>query len=101
MNHLVSLITFWTSHSRGGPMIFARNPREHEVLSGKHVAVIGCGSFGSAIAEMLARAGIGQLTLIDPDVLSAENLGRHVLTQKDLGRPKVEALRERLLAINL
>src|SRR2546428_12923680 len=81
-------------------MIFARNPREHEVLSGKCVAVIGCGSFGSAIAEMLVRAGLGQVTLIDPDTMRAENLGRHMLVQRDLGGPKAEALGARPLATN-
>src|SRR5438034_9246467 len=81
-------------------MIFARNPKEHTVLSTKHVTVIGCGSFGSAIAEMLVRAGIGQLTLIDPDTLNPENICRHMLTQRDLGKPKADALKDRLLAIN-
>ena len=81
-------------------MLFNRNPKEREVLSEKSVAVIGCGSVGSAIAEMLVRAGLGKIELIDPDTLSEENLARHLLTRKDLGHSKVEAMRERLLEIN-
>jgi len=49
---------------------------------------------------MLVRTGIGSLTLIDPERLDAENIARHILTQKDLGKPKVEAIRERLIDIN-
>ncbi len=80
--------------------MFQRNPIEREVLSSRSVAVIGAGSVGSAIADMLTRAGIGSLILIDDDVLSEENLARHILSGKDLGRPKVEALRDRLVDIN-
>ncbi len=62
----------------------------------KHVAVIGVGSVGSAVADMLARAGVGRLTLVDPDVLSEDNLKRHVLTRESVGRNKAEAMAERL-----
>ena len=58
----------------------------------KHVAVLGVGSVGSAVADMLARAGVRRLTLVDPDVLSEDNLKRHVLDDKDLGKSKVHAL---------
>jgi len=80
--------------------MFARNPNEYAVLSKKSVELVGCGSVGSAVAEMLVRAGVGTLTLTDPEALAPENLGRHLLTDRDLGRPKVEAMRERLCAIN-
>lgn len=81
-------------------MFYARNPSEREVLKDRHVSIVGCGSFGSALADMLVRAGLGRLTLIDPETLSAENIGRHVLTTRDVGRPKAEALAGRLLEIN-
>lgn len=81
-------------------MFYLRNPREREALAGRHFSIVGCGSFGSALADMLVRAGAGALTLIDPEVLSVENLGRHVLTSRDLGRPKVHALAERLREVN-
>ncbi len=78
----------------------SRNPEERRALADKHVSVIGCGSFGSALADMFVRAGLGRITLIDPEKLEAENVERHVLTAKDIGRAKVEALAERLRLIN-
>jgi molybdopterin/thiamine biosynthesis adenylyltransferase len=80
--------------------IFARNPDERQALSDKHIAIVGCGSVGGGVAEIAARTGVGATTLIDPDTLSAENIGRHVLTTHDIGRPKVDALASHLLAIN-
>jgi molybdopterin/thiamine biosynthesis adenylyltransferase len=79
---------------------FIRNPEQRKLLENKNVLLVGCGSMGSALSEMLVRAGVGNLTLIDPENLAPENLVRHMLTQKDLGRPKVEAMKERLLEIN-
>ena len=81
-------------------VFYARNPGERAALAGTEATIIGCGSFGSALADMLTRAGIGKLTLVDPELFSIENVGRHVLTPKDVGRPKVEALAERLREIN-
>jgi hypothetical protein len=49
---------------------------------------------------MLVRAGVGRLALIDPEKLEPENLVRHMLTAKNLGVPKVEAMRNRLWEIN-
>jgi len=60
------------------------------------VVLVGLGSLGSPVALQLARAGIGHLTLIDPDTLVGENLGRHVLGMDELGKPKASALRARL-----
>lgn len=81
-------------------MFYARNPREREALAGQVISIIGCGSFGSALADMLVRAGAGKLILIDPETLAAENLGRHVLTLGDVGRPKAAALATRLREVN-
>jgi len=49
---------------------------------------------------MLVRAGVGSLTLIDPELLKVEDTGRHVLTRSDVGQPKAEALARRLLDVN-
>jgi hypothetical protein len=81
-------------------VFYARNPQFREKLSGELVSIIGCGSFGSTLADMLVRAGAGRLALIDPEPLSIENVGRHVLTTKDVGRAKVDALADRLREIN-
>lgn len=62
--------------------------------------VVGVGATGSALAEGLARAGIGALTLVDRDLVDAGNLGRQCLfTRGDVGRPKARAAAERLAAI--
>ncbi len=70
------------------------------VLGRLRVGVVGCGGTGSAIAEQLARLGIRQFTLVDPDNLSASNVTRvYGSTHSDVGRPKVEALGDHLSRI--
>ena len=65
------------------------------------VAVFGVGGVGSFAVEGLTRAGVGKLVLVDNDVVSLTNLNRQLLaTQKTLGRPKVEVMKERILEIN-
>jgi len=82
-------------------MFYCRNPDERDALAREQISIIGCGSFGSALADMLVRAGAGKLTLIDPELLAIENVGRHVLTSCEVGQPKAHALARRLLEINL
>jgi len=48
------------------------------------------GSGGSAVTNMLAKAGVKRFTLFDPDELSPDNLKRHVLGPEYVGKPKVE-----------
>ena len=48
-------------------------------LAQAHVAIVGCGAMGAASASLLARAGIGTLTLIDRDFVEPSNLQRQVL----------------------
>lgn len=64
------------------------------------VAICGLGGLGSNIAVALARCGIGGLHLIDFDCVDLTNLNRQQYTVAQLGRPKPEALKEELLAIN-
>ena len=61
-------------------------------LSRKSVLLVGCGSVGSEFALRLTSAGIGRLTVSDPDKFSEENLYRHVLSVRDMGRFKTRAL---------
>ncbi|WP_080428282.1 ThiF family adenylyltransferase [Burkholderia ubonensis] len=61
-------------------------------LMGKHVAVLGCGAVGSVVAEALAAAGVGRLTLIDNDNYSEDNVFRHVLDPLWIDLPKVHGL---------
>ena len=65
-------------------------------LAKGHVAVVGCGATGAAAAALLARAGVGALTLIDRDIVEESNLQRQVLFDEDDAReglPKAEAAR--------
>lgn len=61
-------------------------------LLGKHVAVLGCGAVGSVVAEALAAAGVGRLTLVDHDEYSEDNIFRHVLDPLWIDAPKVYGL---------
>lgn len=70
-------------------------------LRSSHVVVLGCGGLGSWAATGLALAGIGRLTLVDDDTVELSNLNRQLLFRSsDLGRPKVEAARESLAALD-
>jgi len=65
------------------------------------VAVIGCGGLGGNIIELLARLGIGKITLVDGDVFSENNLNRQLLcTEKNISRNKAEIAAERIQQIN-
>ncbi len=66
--------------------------RNLEILAGKRVVVIGCGSGGGFVALTLAMSGVGNFLLIDDDVLEESNLMRHVADRRYLGQPKAEAV---------
>ena len=70
-------------------------------LQSVRVILFGIGGVGSWCAEALVRTGLVHLTIVDGDTVQPSNLNRQLpATQATLGRPKVEALKERLLAIN-
>lgn len=72
-----------------------------EKLSRSHVAVFGAGGVGGYIIEALARAGVGTLTLVDKDEVSLSNINRQIFAlHSTVGKPKVEAAKERILDIN-
>jgi len=72
-----------------------------DALRTKRVILFGVGGVGSWAAEALIRTGLMHLTLVDDDVVQPSNVNRQLpATRESLGRPKVEVLRERLLAIN-
>ncbi|MCL2496962.1 MAG: tRNA threonylcarbamoyladenosine dehydratase [Clostridiales bacterium] len=86
--------------------IFARNillwgVEAQERLRGSHILLAGLGGVGSYIAEALARSGAGALTLIDHDRVEISNMNRQLpAILPDLGRYKVRAAGERVVAIN-
>ena len=85
-----------------GANSFSRNAGvlETDALLERSVLCIGLGSGGSAIVDQLARSGIGQFILWDNDRLETHNVSRHVCTLRDVGRLKVNATRDHVLAIN-
>ena len=68
-----------------------------DIISKKNVAIIGLGSGGSLIALYLAKSGIGNLTLIDGDVIMDHNIVRHICSLKDVGRYKTLAVKDYIL----
>ena len=71
------------------------------ILSGSCAAVIGCGGLGGWIIELLARAGIGKLVVVDGDVFSGSNLNRQILcTENNIGENKSEAAARRVGVVN-
>ncbi len=72
-----------------------------EKLASSRVAVFGVGGVGSFTVEALARAGVGNLTLVDDDCICLTNLNRQLhATSRTIGRVKVVVMRERVLEIN-
>ena len=71
------------------------------VLGQSHVMVIGMGGVGSWAAESLARSGVGQITLVDFDLVCMRNFNRQLgAIESTLGTPKALAMAQRLQAIN-
>src|ERR1700731_2402235 len=82
------------------PGIGARGQRR---LAEGHVAVVGCGATGAAAAALLARAGVGTLTLVDRDFVEESNLQRQVLFDEADARealPKAEAAWRKIAQFN-
>ncbi len=76
-------------------------PRGQAALGRSRVVVIGLGALGCVAADLLARAGVGHLRLVDRDVVELVNLQRQTLyTETDVDRPKAEAAAERLRSVN-
>jgi len=67
-----------------------------EVVRTKRIGIIGAGAVGSVLAELLVRAGLLCLEVVDNDAFEAGNLVRHTLTMDDVGSNKANALAERL-----
>ncbi len=78
-------------------------PEGQHKLESAHVALIGCGATGAAAASLLARAGVGTLTLIDRDFVEESNLQRQILfdeTDVSLALPKADAARRKIALFN-
>lgn len=76
-------------------------PEENEKLKDFKVCIIGCGGLGGYIIEMLARIGIGNLTVVDMDVFDESNLNRQILScENNLGDSKAFEALKRINSIN-
>lgn len=72
-----------------------------EKLKLSNILIVGCGGIGCTTAELLARAGVGQITLIDADTIEISNLQRQIAyVEQDVGFYKSEILAKRLRQIN-
>src|ERR1700744_4984315 len=97
-----SLITDQDRYSR--QILFPGiGPAGQQRLASAHVAIIGVGATGAATASLLARAGVGTLTLIDRDFVEPSNLQRQILFDESdahAALPKAEAARRHIAAFN-
>lgn len=82
------------AHYVGRSDLSTRTP-ELASFNSKHVAIFGLGAVGGFVAEHLARAGVGTLTLVDHDFVDAATFPRHTATLHQAGRPKPHAVAER------
>jgi len=72
-----------------------------ERLSASHVLVVGLGGVGAYAAEMICRAGVGHMTLVDADTVEPTNINRQLpALQTTIGQRKVEVMAERFRQIN-
>ena len=72
-----------------------------EKLRSSHVAVFGVGGVGGFATEALARAGVGEITLIDSDRVSASNINRQIIAlSSTVGMLKTEVMMQRIVDIN-
>ena len=79
--------------------LYARGAHPPKVQS-TSIAFFGCGALGSSVAELLARGGVNQLNLFDPDLTNFGNLCRHTLDGSSVSANKAKALAARLSRAN-
>jgi len=69
-------------------------------LAEAKVAIVGVGALGSQVADLLARAGVGEYVLVDNDIVTPGNRVRHELDLADIGRAKTQAVGDRVRRVN-
>ena len=90
------MITEWTERTE---LLLGADKMER--LKKAHILIVGTGGVGAYAAEMLARAGVGKLTLLDADKVQLSNLNRQVIAlHSTLGEDKVRVLERRLKDVN-
>lgn len=81
-------------------MAARHTPKVHSLVKAAKVAIAGLGGLGSNVAIMLARTGVGNLLLVDFDVVEPSNLNRQSYYIYHLGLPKTDALQQQIKEIN-
>ena len=72
-----------------------------EKLKNSHILVVGVGGVGGYVCEVLARGGVGKISIVDFDIVSETNVNRQIIAlTSTIGRPKVEVMKERIFEIN-
>lgn len=90
------MIPYWMSRTQ---LLLGDEPVE--ALQSKHVLVVGLGGVGGICAEMIARSGVGQMTIVDGDTVDLSNGNRQIpALHSTAGRLKAEVMAERLKDIN-
>ena len=90
------MIPYWMSRTQ-----LMLGDEQIEQLMQKNVLVVGLGGVGGICAEMIARAGIGKMTIVDVDTVDLSNANRQVAAlHSTAGKPKAEVMAERLKDIN-
>ena len=72
-----------------------------ERLARSHVLVVGVGGVGAYAADMICRAGVGEMTIVDADIINVTNINRQLpAMHSTLGQSKVEVMAKRLRDVN-
>lgn len=81
--------------------IGALTEKEQDILFNAKVAVVGCGGLGGIAIDLLARAGVGNLTIADGDVFDLSNLNRQIFSSYSvMGKKKVDVIKKRVIDIS-
>lgn len=90
------MIPYWMSRSQ-----LLLGDEKIETLLGKHVLVVGLGGVGGICAEMIARAGVGRMTIVDGDTVDLSNCNRQIIALHSTAKqPKTAVMAARLKDIN-
>lgn len=90
------MVPYWLSRME---LLLGEEPIQK--LKDAHVLVVGLGGVGGICAEMIVRAGVGKLTIVDGDVVDLSNCNRQIpALHSTAGKPKAEVMQQRLLDIN-
>ncbi|MCC2382017.1 ThiF family adenylyltransferase [Bacillus cereus] len=78
--------------------LFERGGSGEIEFCNKNIAFIGCGSIGSHMVQAFTDIGLQKMLLVDNDIITFENIARHLCGASDVGKKKVEAIRQKLVA---